>query len=183
MVFEGMRVSPADRLYEIADLSRVWVLAAVNERDLAVAAVGLRARVGLPQEPGREWTGTVAFVSPVVDPETRTVEVRLDLDNASGGLKTDMLVDVHLQGPAQPGLTVPESAVVHTGERTLAFVDLGGGRYEPRELSLGARVPGGYRVLRGLAAGERVVVSANFLLDSESSLRAAVAAASPHEGH
>jgi membrane fusion protein, copper/silver efflux system len=177
---EGMRVTPADRLYEIADLSRVWVLADVYEKDLAAAPLGARVRIRLPYHAGREWKGTVSFVSPIVKPETRTVEVRLEVDNAQGVLKPDMFADVHVEGGAAAGLTVPEGAVIHTGERTLVFVDQGQGRYEPREVSLGARVAGGYEVRAGLAAGERVVVSANFLLDSESSLRAGLAAAGHH---
>ncbi len=172
---EGMKVSPADRLYEIADLSHVWILAEVYEKDLGSVRVGLPARVTLATPPAGEWTGTVTFVSPTVKPDTRTVEARIDVDNAGGVLKPDMFVDVSLEGSPSAALTVPESAVIPTGERTLVFVDKGDGHYEPREVALGARVTGGYEVRRGLAAGERVVVSANFLLDSESSLRAAIA--------
>jgi len=176
--FEGMKVSPADRLYEIADLSRVWILAEVYEKDLPAVRVGLPARVVLPNRPGREWRGTVNFVSPTVKPETRTVEARIELSNADGLLKPDMFADVYLESASASVLTVPESAVVQTGERTLVFVDQGQGHYEPREVSIGERVPGGYRVRGGLAAGERVVISANFLLDSESSIRSAIARAS-----
>jgi membrane fusion protein, copper/silver efflux system len=172
---EGMKVSPADRLYEIADLSHLWILAEVYEKDLGAVRVGLPARVTLATPPGGEWRGTVSFVSPTVKPDTRTVEARIDVDNVGGVLKPDMFVDVSLEGAASAALTVPESAVIPTGERTLVFVDKGEGQYEPREVALGARVPGGYEVRRGLSAGERVVVSANFLLDSESSLRAAIA--------
>jgi len=178
MAVEGMKVSPADRLYEIADLSRVWILAEVYEKDLAAVRVGLPARIVLPTEPGREWRGIVSFVSPTVKPETRTVEARVELSNAGGVLKPDMFADVYLEGASTSVLTVPESAVVQTGERTLVFVDKGQGHYEPREVSIGERVPGGYRVRGGLVKGERVVVSANFLLDSESSIRSAIARAS-----
>lgn len=175
IAFEGMKVSPADRLYEIADLSRVWVLADVSEKDLGVVRVGLPARVILAAEPGAEWTGTVTFVAPTVKPETRTVEARIEVDNGNGVLKPEMFTDVFIEGSPAPVLTVPESAVIQTGERTLVFVDKGQGQYEPREVALGSRVAGGYEVLRGVVAGERVVVSANFLLDSESSLRSAIA--------
>jgi RND family efflux transporter MFP subunit len=172
---EGMKISPADRLYEIADLSRVWVLAEVYEKDLGTLRVGRRARVTLAQEPAGEWRGTVTFVSPTVKPETRTVEARIEVENVGLALKPDMFADVELEGAAASAVTVPESAVIATGERTLVFVDHGEGRYEPREVALGARVSGGYEVRRGLTTGERVVISANFLLDSESSLRAAIA--------
>ncbi len=175
---EGMKVSPADRLYEIADLSHVWILAEVYEKDLGSVRVGLPARVTLATQPGGEWRGTVGFVSPTVKPDTRTVEARIDVANAGGVLKPDMFVDVSLESAPSAALTVPESAVIPTGERTLVFVDKGDGHYEPREVALGARVAGGYEVRRGLTAGERVVISANFLLDSESSLRAAIARSS-----
>jgi membrane fusion protein, copper/silver efflux system len=171
----GTKVSPADGLYEIADLSRLWVLAEVYEKDLGAIRVGRPARITLAAQPGREWRGTVTFVSPTVKAETRTAEARIEVDNRDGVLKPEMFVDVSFEGSSTAGLTVPESAVIPTGERTLVFVDLGQGRYEPREVVLGARVPGGYEVTHGLSAGERVVVSANFLLDSESSLRAAIA--------
>jgi multidrug efflux pump subunit AcrA (membrane-fusion protein) len=174
---EGMRVSPADRLYEIANLSRVWILADVYEKDLGAVRVGLPARVTLAAQPGAELRGTVTFVSPTVKPDTRTAEARIEVDNPAGVLKPDMFADVSLEGSPAAALTVPESAVIPTGERTLVFVDKGNGQYEPREVALGARTPSGYEVRRGLVAGERVVVSANFLLDSESSLRAAIARA------
>jgi Cu(I)/Ag(I) efflux system membrane fusion protein len=178
MAFEGMQVSPADRLYEIADLSRVWVVADLYEKDLSAVRVGLPARVTLSAQPAAEWRGTVTFVSPTVKPETRTVEARIEVDNRSGVLKPEMFTDVFFEGTPSSVLTVSESAVIQTGERTLVFVDKGQGQYEPREVALGARVAGGYEVVRGLVAGERVVVSANFLLDSESSLRSAIARAS-----
>jgi membrane fusion protein, copper/silver efflux system len=172
---EGMKVSPADRLYEIADLSRVWVLAELYEKDMGAVRVGTAARITRLQETGGGWRGRASFVSPTVKPETRTFEVRIEVDNSSRLLKPDMLVDVHFETGRAPALVVPESAVIQTGERTLVFLDRGEGRFEPREVTLGSRVAGGYEVLRGLAAGDRVVVSTNFLLDSESSLRAAIA--------
>ena len=173
MAVEGMKVSPTDRLYEITDLSRLWILAELYERNLGSVRVGTPAQVKLPNQPGAQWLGRVSFVSPIVKPETRTVEVRVELDNPGGVLKPDMLADVHLETSGAAALTVPESAVIFTGERTLVFLDKGEGRFEPREVTVGARVAGGYEVQGGLAAGDRVVVSANFLLDSESSLRAA----------
>ncbi len=179
MVVQGMKISPSDRLYEIADLTRVWILAEVYERDLGAVRVGLGARVTSAQQPGTEWRGRVTFVSPIVKPETRTVEVRVEAANPSGVLRPEMFVDVQLEGGLSTALFVPESAVIRTGERTLVFVDQGEGRYAPREVSLGARTAGGYAVQSGVSAGERVVVSANFLLDSESSLRSAISALAP----
>jgi RND family efflux transporter MFP subunit len=176
-VVEGMRVSSADRLYQLADLSTIWVLAEVYEKDLGAVRLGMPARVSLSQQAGRERQGRIAFVSPTVKAETRTVEVRIEVENRDGTLKPDMFVDVQLEGGEVAALTVPESAVIQTGERALVFVDAGKGRYEPREVKLGSRTPGGYAVISGVSKGERVVVSANFLLDSESSLRAAAAQA------
>jgi multidrug efflux pump subunit AcrA (membrane-fusion protein) len=176
LVSEGQRVSPADRLYTITPLDPIWVLAEVHERDISAVRVGSAARVTHAGQPGVEWRGRVAFVAPAVRPETRTVDVRVEVENRGGRLKPEMFVDVRLEGEARSTLTVPESAVIHTGERTLVFVDRGDGRYEPREVVIGPRQGGRYEVRRGVAPGERVVVSANFLLDSESSLRATLSA-------
>jgi membrane fusion protein, copper/silver efflux system len=176
LAVQGMKVSGSDRLYELADLSRVWVLAEVFEKDAASVRAGMSARVSLPGQ-AEALPGKVTFVSPVVKPETRTFEARVEVDNARGLLKPDMFADVVLETPSVPAVTVPESAVVQTGERALVFVDQGEGRYEPREVVLGRRVGSAYEVRSGVSAGERVVVSANFLLDSESSLRAAIARA------
>ena len=175
MAVEGMKVSPADRLYEIADLSHVWILAEIYEKDLGAVRAGVPVRVRLPARPDGDWSGVVSFVSPIVKPDTRTVEARIDIENRRGALEPDMFVDVSLDGTPGTALIVPDSAVIPTGERTLVFVDKGEGRYEPREVVLGARTAEGYEVRRGLSNGERVVVSATFLLDSESSLRAAIA--------
>jgi Cu(I)/Ag(I) efflux system membrane fusion protein len=168
-------VSPADRLYEIADLSRVWVVAEVYEKDLGRVRVGTPARVTLAGGAGGAWSGAVSFVAPTVKPDTRTTEARIEVRNPQGALKPDMFAEVSFEGAGVAALTVPETAVVPTGERTLVFVDLGDGKYEPREVVLGPRTASGYEVRGGVSAGERVVVSATFLLDSESSLRAALA--------
>ena len=174
--FHGMRVTPGELLFELADLSTVWVVAEVYERDLAAVRLGMPVRVALPYMPGREWTGRVTFVSPTLDPKTRTAQLRVEVPNPRRILKPETFADVFLETAMGMAAIVPETAVIRTGERTLVFVDHGDGRYEPREIVLGERVSGGYQVLSGVAAGERVVVSANFLLDSESSLRAAIAA-------
>ncbi len=185
----GMRVTPADILFDIADLSAVWILADVYESDLATVEVGMAAEVTLPYEPGRSWKGTVAFVNPIVEPGTRTVKVRIEVANADYALKPDMFADVVLRRELGDALFVPESAVLKPGDRQLVFLDLGDGRLEPREIQTGARVEGGYAVLSGLAEGDKVVTSANFLIDSESSLKAALSslsaspAATAHAGN
>jgi len=175
-VVQGMRVMPADTLFEIADLSHVWVLANVYESDLRDVRLGMPAAMTLSYQAGREWRGRVSYIAPTVDPATRTVEVRADVANQGGTLKPDMFGDVVLRVEAGAGLVVPESAVVDTGDRRLVFLDRPDGTIEPRQIEVGAKLADGYQVLRGLASGERVVTSANFLLDSESSLKAALAA-------
>jgi Cu(I)/Ag(I) efflux system membrane fusion protein len=118
----------------------------------------------------------VTFVSPTVDEKTRTIKVRIEVDNQSGALKPDMFGDVLLRTYIGTGLVVPDSAVIDTGDRTLVFLDRPDGGIEPRQVQLGLRLADGYQVLSGLAKGDRVVTTANFLLDSESSLKAALSA-------
>ena len=179
MAIHGMRVTSADTLFDIADLSHLWVLADVYESDLPAVRVGMPAELGLSYLPGRTWRGSVTYIAPVVEEKTRTIKVRVEVDNADGQLKPEMFADVALHTALGQGLVVPESAVIKTGERTLVFVDRGDGGLEPREVQVGAKVAEGVEVLSGLAEGERVVTGANFLLDSESSLKAALAAMSP----
>jgi Cu(I)/Ag(I) efflux system membrane fusion protein len=178
-VAEGARVTPDQVLFEIADLARLWVLADVYESDLASVRVGSAGEVGVTYRPGRTWRGRVSQIAPTVDEATRTVKVRLEVDNSGDDLKPGMFTDVELLGDETRALVVPEDAVVDAGDRRIVFVDRGEGRYEPREVRLGARRGQRVEVLAGLAEGDRVVVSANFLLDSESSLRAALAGAVP----
>jgi Cu(I)/Ag(I) efflux system membrane fusion protein len=174
--YHGMRVMPTDTLFDIADLSHLWVLADVYDADLASVRLGMAAELSVTYLPGRSWKGIVTWVAPTVDERTRTVKVRVEVDNRQEALKPEMFADVVLRAGLGAGLVVPEGAVVHAGERQLVFLDHGDGRLEPRVVHIGAKVAGGIQVLRGLAEGDRVVTSANFLLDSESSLRATVAA-------
>jgi Cu(I)/Ag(I) efflux system membrane fusion protein len=171
---QGMRVTPPDVLFDIADLEAVWILADVYELDLATVELGMAAEVTLPYQPGRTWRGRVTFINPLVDPGTRTVKVRVEVANEDHALKPDMFADVVLRRGLGDALFVPESAVLKPGDRQIVFLDRGDGRLEPREIETGERVEGGYAVLSGLAEGDKVVTSANFLIDSESSLRAAL---------
>jgi Cu(I)/Ag(I) efflux system membrane fusion protein len=175
MALHGMRVTPVDTLFDIADLSHLWVLADVYESDLPAVRVGMPAELTLSYLPGRTWRGAVTYIAPTVEEKTRTIKVRVEVDNADGQLKPEMFADVVLKSGLGNGLVVPESALLKTGERTLVFVDHGDGRLEPREVQVGPKVVEGVQVLRGLEEGERVVTAANFLLDSESSLKAALA--------
>jgi Cu(I)/Ag(I) efflux system membrane fusion protein len=182
-VFHGMRVTPADTLFDIADLTSVWVLADVYESDLGAVGVGTPAELSVGYVPGRTWTAAVAQVAPIVDEKTRTVQVRLEVDNRAGLLKPEMFADVVLRAGSGHGLVVPFAAIVHAGERDLVFVERADGALEPRTVRLGGRVAEGQHVVDGLAEGETVATPAHFLLDSESSLRSALAAWSAADGH
>jgi multidrug efflux pump subunit AcrA (membrane-fusion protein) len=175
-VVQGMRIMPTDTLFEIADLSRVWVMADVYDSDISAVRIGSMADITVSSLPGRHWRGAVTFLSPTVDEKTRTVKVRIEVDNQTGALKPDMFGDVLLSTSSGMGLVVSDSAVIDTGERTIVFLDRPDGRIEPRQVQLGLRLADGYQVLAGLAKGDRVVTAANFLLDSESSLKAALSA-------
>jgi Cu(I)/Ag(I) efflux system membrane fusion protein len=182
----GMYVEPQMDLYTIADLSRVWVLADLYEYEAPFVRAGQPARftpVGAEAAPA-DLQATVAFVAPTVGAETRTVKIRLELPNEDGRLRPGAYGTVRLEIPLEPALVVPADAVLDTGTRQLVFVGAGEGRFEPRAVRLGARAGGRVQVLEGLAEGERVVTRAQFLLDSESRLRAtAEAGAEPHGAH
>jgi multidrug efflux pump subunit AcrA (membrane-fusion protein) len=174
--YHGMKVMPADTLFDILDLSHVWVLADVYEYELPRLSVGQKATMTLSYWPGRVWNGTVTYIYPAVDEKTRTIKVRVELDNPKGELKPEMFADVTIHGRTRDVLQVPDDAVLESGTRNVAFVDLGEGRLLPREVTLGDRGSGVFEVKSGLAAGDVVVRGANFLVDSESRLKAAISA-------
>jgi len=186
-VTEGEWITPETTLFEVADLARVWILAAVYEQDLPFVRLGQRATATLPYDPGRTFEGKVGFVYPVLDPATRTVQVRVELANPGLALKPEMYADVLLTADLGERLALPDSAVVESGERSIVFVDRGEGRFEPREVALGVRVRGFVEVLSGVAAGESVLTSGNFFVDAESKLNSAFSqhaesgTAAPHQ--
>jgi membrane fusion protein, copper/silver efflux system len=175
-VTEGERIEPESELLSIADLSRVWVIASVYEYELPFVRQGQKASTTLTYLPGKTFDGRVAFVHPVLDPATRTAEVRIELRNAGLELKPDMYAEVTLVADLGERTSVPAGAVMETGARSIAFVDRGDGYFEPRDVRIGLRLADSYEVLLGLKPGERVLTSANFFVDSESKLRAALAA-------
>jgi membrane fusion protein, copper/silver efflux system len=175
----GGRVMPSETLFEIADLQRVWVLADVYESDAPFVVVGQTARMSLSYLSGRTWTGKVTFIAPVLDQATRTVRVRVEFANPDGVLKPEMYSEVLLERPLGRVVAVPESAVLTTGTRSIVFVAKGGGQFEPREVKPGAKIDSYYQILEGLAPGEDVVTQANFLVDSESRLKAALTGMAP----
>ncbi|MGU3666911.1 efflux RND transporter periplasmic adaptor subunit [Methylobacterium sp. A49B] len=172
---EGMKAAAGDTLFRIGDISTMWVLADVPERDLAGVRVGQPATVRLRSAPSRSFLGKVAVVYPQVNPDTRATRVRIELPNPDGVLLPDMYADVEIAtGDAKPVATVPDDAVIDTGERQIVLLDRGEGRFEPRAVTVGVS-GGGYTEIRhGVAAGERVVTAANFLIDAESNLKTAL---------
>ena len=172
---EGMRAQPGGVLFRIADHSIVWALIDVAERDLGAIAKGQPATVRARSFPEREFSGTVEVIYPEINKETRTARVRVELQNPDLILLHDMYVDAEIDtGSGEAVLSVPESAVMDTGSRQTVFVDKGQGRLEPREIKLGHRGAGYVEVRQGLADGDPVVLSANFLIDAESNLKAAL---------
>ena len=173
-IAHGTKVTPAEALYDIIDLSSVWVLADVYEVNLPFVKVGQPAEITLPYMPGKTLKGRVTYIYPTLDEKTRTVKLRLEFSNPSNQLKPEMYTQVELKGSMGKGLAIPESAVISTGERMVVFVSMGEGTFEPREVAMGVKVRNFYEIKKGLSAGEKVVTDANFLLDSESKLRAAI---------
>jgi Cu(I)/Ag(I) efflux system membrane fusion protein len=172
---EGMRAQPGDVLFRIADTSVVWALVDVAERDLGSIAVGQPVTVRARSFPGRSFSGTISVIYPQVNRETRTARVRIELVNADLALLPDMYVDAEIDtGTPAPVVAVPDSSVLDTGNRQAVLVDKGEGRYEPRSVKLGRRGDGYVEVREGLSEGEPVVTSANFLIDAESNLKAAL---------
>jgi RND family efflux transporter MFP subunit len=173
---EGMRATPGMQLYKIVDLSTIWVDVQVFEQQVPWLRVGQRATVELPYEPGRRYTGIVRFLHPSVDPKTRTMTASIELANPGQTLRADMYANVTIDVPSARGvLAVPDDAVIHSGARDVVVLDLGHGLFQARNVTLGASGDGVTQVIRGLEPGDCVVVSAQFLLDSESNLKAAIA--------
>lgn len=171
---QGMRFMPGDALFQIADLSAVWVVADVFEQDIAQVKLGAKATVKLDAYPDKVFTGRIAYVYPRLTPETRTVPVRIELANPQGLLKPAMFAQVELPAATRGQvLAVPKSAVLDSGVRQLVLVQRGEGRFEPRTVKLGERGGEYVEIREGLQEGERVVTSANFLIDAESNLKAA----------
>jgi Cu(I)/Ag(I) efflux system membrane fusion protein len=172
---EGMKAAAGDTLFRIGDIATLWVLADVPERDLASVHVGQPVIVRLRSAPGRAFSGKVAVIYPQVNPETRATRVRIELPNPDGTLLPDMYADVEIAtGVTSPVVAVPDDAVIDTGDRQIVLLDHGEGRFEPRAVTVGDRGAGYTEIRAGLAAGDRVVTAANFLIDAESNLKAAL---------
>jgi RND family efflux transporter MFP subunit len=174
----GAFAQPGMTLLEFADLSEVWVIADVYESEVAGVVAGLDAEVRLASSPDRPIAAKVGFVYPTLDTDTRTVRVRLVVPNEDGALKPGMYATVNLAIDEGEQVVVPDDAILDSGERQIVFVDQGQGHLAPREVVLGPRSEGEVVVKSGIAAGEKIVVSGNFLVDAESRLRASLRAAS-----
>jgi Cu(I)/Ag(I) efflux system membrane fusion protein len=185
MVVEGMRFMPGEPLFRIADLSTIWLLADVFEQDLALVQLGQSAKINVDAYPDREFSGVVSYIYPTVSPATRTAQLRFEMSNPDGLLKPDLFASVELIAvdDQATALTVPDSAVIDSGTRQVVLVQLGEGRFVPREVTLGLRGDGYVEVRQGVSEGEQVVVRANFLIDAESNLQTALGSFSAHADH
>jgi Cu(I)/Ag(I) efflux system membrane fusion protein len=171
MAVKGMRVEPGMTLYRIVDLSQVWINAGIYEYELPLVHVGQEADVTVPTVPPRKLRGRVAYIDPDLDAQTRTAQARVVLSNADGLLKPEMYVDVFLQVDLGERLVAPRNAVLRTGEQQIAFVDKGRGIFEVRLVTVGVTSDEYVEITNGLREGERVVSSANFLIDAESNVQ------------
>ena len=175
-VVEGMHFAAGDTLFKITDVSHLWVLAEISERDLSAVRPGQTAAISFRDDSGASFDGKVLFVYPELDPATRTVKVRIALANEGNLLRIGQYADVRIDAPvsAAPALTIPATAVIDDGSKQIAFVAEPGGSFEPRRLMLGARSGDMVEVRSGLKEGEQVVTSGNFLIDAESNLQTAM---------
>ena len=172
-VREGEYITPATEAYTLADLSNIWVLADLYEFEIPYVQLGQKAQITLPYFPNEMFEGRVTYIYPVLDPKTRTVKVRFELPNPDWKLKPDMFANVNMQISLGERLVVPSTAVLDSGTRQVVFVDEGRGMFEARNVALGVRTRDWYEIRKGIKPGDMVVTSGNFLIDSESSLKAA----------
>lgn len=175
-VVEGSRLQPGDTPYEVTDLGTVWVMADAYETDLGRVRVGMPASMTTKAHPGRTFKGRVAFIDPLLDPSTRTAKVHLHFPSPGGELKPEMFGEVTLEGKQRSGLLIPADAVIHSGTQDVVFLSLGEGKFKPQEIRVGLKSGEQVEVAQGLQEGQQVVTRANFLIDSESRLRASLAA-------
>jgi Cu(I)/Ag(I) efflux system membrane fusion protein len=171
MAILGMKVMPGEKLFDVADLSNVWIIADIYEYELPFVKIGQDAGITLSYMPGKVLSSKIDYIYPIVSQDTRTVKIRLSLSNPGGELKPQMFTNVEISVDTGKRLTVPDSAIIDTGTEQMVYVDLGDGTFEPREIQLGLRANGYAEVLKGLKEGESVSSSANFLIDSEAQIK------------
>jgi RND family efflux transporter MFP subunit len=173
-VLQGQKIMAGENLFKIADLSRVWILGEIYEYELPFIKTGQEAKISLSYYPGESFAGRITYIYPYLKPETRTNQIRIEVANPGLKLKPEMFADLEIHVDYGTKLTVPTDAVLDAGETKIVFVAKGDGYFEPREVKLGVKGQDMVEVLGGLSDGENVVTSANFLIDSESSLKAAL---------
>ncbi len=171
MALQGMRVMPGEKLFDVVDLSTVWVLSDIYEYELPLIKTGQMATISLSYFPGKEFSSVIDYIYPALSGETRTAKVRFSMPNTGGQLKPQMFTNVEIKVNLGNKLAIPEEAVIDTGTRQIVYVDKGEGYFEPREVILGIRAEGLREVTMGLKAGEKVASSATFLIDSEAKLK------------
>jgi membrane fusion protein, copper/silver efflux system len=175
MVREGMFVKPSMNVMSLADLSSVWLLAEVFEKQAEWVRVGQEAEVRLSYVPGHVWQGKVEYIYPSLDPKTRTLKVRLRFENPDEGLKPNMYANVRIfGGPRENIIVIPLEGLIRTGREERVIIDLGEGRFEAREVVSGIESGDYVEIIQGVDEGERVVTSGQFLIDSEASMRAGI---------
>ncbi len=171
MAIRGMKVMPGEKLFDVADLSTLWLIADIYEYEFPLVRVGQTARISLSYLPGKELSSRIDYIYPTISADTRTMKVRLALPNPGGRLKPQMFTNVEIKINLGKRLVIPASAAIDTGRGQVVYVDRGEGVFEPREVQLGLKADDAVEVLRGLKAGEKVASSANFLIDSEAQLK------------
>lgn len=171
MALKGMRVMPGEKLFDIADLSSVWIISDVYENEMQLVREGQSAAISLSYFPGKEFSSRIDYIYPALSGDTRTAKVRFTVPNPGGLLKPQMFTNVEIKIGLGKKLAIPEDAIIDTGQRQVVYVDHGDGNFEPREVQLGARVEGFREVLKGLKAGEKIASSATFLIDAEAQLK------------
>ncbi|MBT8385875.1 MAG: efflux RND transporter periplasmic adaptor subunit, partial [Ignavibacteria bacterium] len=182
-VREGEKIAPGTELIRIANLSKLWLLADVYEYELSKVHVGSKAEIRFNYLPGKIYNGTVSFIYPTLDPVSRTAKIRIVIDNSSGNLKPAMFANIKIKGEELDNKpVVPENAVLRSGARDIVILSLGDGKFKPVEVELGTYADGYYQVLKGLNEENKIVTSAQFLIDSESNLRAAISQFQSGEG-
>ncbi len=184
MVFKGMNVMAGMDLYKIVDLSTIWIIADIYQYELPWVKVGQQAEVELSYLPGKTFRGTITYIYPMLSMETKTAKVRIEVRNtATLDFKPEMYATVKIASPVVVhAVAVPDQAIIRSGERNIAVIALGGGYFDPREIKLGVMAEGYVQVLEGIKEGEKIVVSSQFLIDSESNLKAAIGLMAGHAG-
>ena len=171
MALQGMKVMPGEKLFDVADLSTLWILADIYEHDIFLVKPGQSAKITLSYSPDKEFFSRIDYIYPAISPTTRTAKVRFEIPNYGGRLKPQMFTNIEIRIDLGKKLAIPDDAVIDTGTRRVVYVDKGDGYFEPREVKLGVRAEGLSEIIMGLKAGEKVAASATFLIDSEAQLK------------